>query len=489
MKQQLYPQKPILIVDDEWGALENYRTVLEGEGLNNLLLHDDSRDVMSLLSKQEAAFVILDLNMPYLSGEELLQEIKIKFPELHVIIVTAVDDMQKAIACMKAGAFDYLTKPLALDALLANIRRILQMIQLEDEVHALTNTMLDGRLKNPQAFGQFITCHPKMFTIFKYMEGIVRSTEPILVCGESGTGKEVIANAMYKLSGVRGEFVKVNVAGLDEQTFSDTIFGHKRGAFTGAERDRAGMIATAEQGMIFLDEIGDLSLTSQVKLLRLIQENEYYPLGSDKVQKSTARIIVATNRDLDELRAKGEFRPDLYFRLKRHFILLPPLRERIETDLSLLIDHFLEQAALRLHKLKPTVPPELYQLLATYHFPGNIRELESIIFDAVSRHESKVLSLASVTEYFRDSKGIIQGISNEPVSLAVGSEQLPANDATSIHYTGRFPRLKEVEDFFIIEAMKKARDIQSIAAKLLGIAPPTLNKRLKKIQREQKTKA
>ncbi len=242
-----------------------------------------------------------------------------------------------------------------------------------------------------------------MRSTFKYIESIAVTSQPVLITGKTGVGKELIARTIHRLSGRKGTLAAVNVTGLDDTTFSDTLFDHKRGAFTGADRVRAGLIEKAANGTLFLDETGDLHPTSQVKLLRLLQEREYYPLGADVPRPSNARIVVATNRDLLALQASGTFRADLYYRLLLHRINVPPLRERRD-DIPLLVEFFLQRAADELGKTKPTPPPELFILLALYDFPGNIRELQTMIFDAVSRHESWKLSLTGFKEIIRHLK-------------------------------------------------------------------------------------
>ena len=233
-----------------------------------------------------------------------------------------------------------------------------------------------------------------MHATFKYIDAIARNDLPVLITGETGVGKELIAAAIHKLSGREGEFVSVNIAGLDDHLFSDTLFGHRKGAFTGADIPRKGLIERAANGTLFLDEIGDLHVESQVKLLRLLQESSYYALGDDFARLSNARLVFATNRENEFLSNPETFRADLYYRLQPHHIHLPPLRERL-ADIPMLFVHFLESAAARLEKQTPTPPPELITLLGTYHFPGNIRELEGLIRDAVSQHKSGVLSTAS----------------------------------------------------------------------------------------------
>ena len=213
----------------------------------------------------------------------------------------------------------------------------------------------------------------------------------------------MIAKAVHLLSNRKGEFVPVNVAGLDENVFTDTLFGHKKGAFTGADRARIGLVEQASGGTLFLDEIGDLSADLQVKLLRLLQEGEYFPLGSDVTKRSDARVVVATNQELQTLQESGKFRKDLYYRLCAHHVHIPPLRERRE-DLPLLAEHFLEKSSEALGKKKPTPPKELFILLSSYHFPGNIRELKSMIWDAVSYHKIGKLSLDAFKTHIRKTQ-------------------------------------------------------------------------------------
>jgi DNA-binding NtrC family response regulator len=308
-----------------------------------------------------------------------------------------------------------------------------------------------------------------MHSIFQYLESIAHSRQPILITGETGVGKELFAQAIHVLSELDGHWVVVNVAGLDDVMFSDTLFGHARGAFTGADRSRRGLIETANGGSLFLDEIGDLPQPSQVKLLRLLQNGEYMPLGEDRPRHSQAHIIAATNRDLWLLQRKGHFRKDLNFRLRTHHVHLPPLRERAD-DIPLLVDHFLVEAARELKKRKPTPPKELYTLLQTYAFPGNVRELRSMIFDAVSRHRAKVLSL----EVFKEHMDRENGGAGGPVQPVADLDE-----AAPFRGFQELPTIKEMTRMLIAEAMRRANGNQSIAARMLGISQPALSKRLK----------
>jgi len=459
---------PIFVVDDDEVALTYYRTVLEYHGLKNLFSFQDSREVMPVLAEKSSALILLDLNMPYLSGQELLEKLKPDYPDIPVIIITSEEVVDTAVECMKLGAYDYLIKPVEKSRLWAVVRHVLEMGSLHREVNRLSRQIQSGELKNPEAFSEIITGHDSLKGIFKYIEAVAGSPKPVLITGESGTGKELIARAIHNSSQTAGPFVAVNVSGLDDTVFSDTLFGHKKGAYTGADGVRKGLVEQASGGTLFLDEIGDLEQSSQIKLLRLLQEEEYYALGSDRIEKSSARIIAATNADLMDKQSNGSFRKDLYYRLMAHHIAIPPLRERL-ADLPLLIDFFREQAAAALKKKKPAVPRELYTLLGTYSFPGNVRELQSLILDAVSRHESGMLSLLPIKEYMNSqrSPGFLDNIIKEDTSFI-------------IHHTGAFPTLAEIEEYFISEALNRAEGNQSIAAQLLGINQSTLSRRLKK---------
>jgi len=261
----------------------------------------------------------------------------------------------------------------------------------------------------------------------------------------------------------------VNVAGVEDAMFSDTLFGHRKGAYTGADQPREGLIAKASGGTLFLDEIGDLRESSQVKLLRLLEEHRYYPLGSDVAKESDARIVCATHRDLQKGVANGTFRRDLYYRLSAHHVRIPPLRERPD-DIPLLVDHFLLEAAKAEGKRKPTAPPELSVLLSNYPFPGNVRELRMMVTDAVLLHKGGMLSMDS----FRKATGM-DGASADPNDGAGSPE---AQGSSRFFSSSRLPTLKEAEEYLISTALARARNNQGIAASLLGITRQALNKRL-----------
>ena len=468
MKESVYPEFPVILVDDEEQALDSFEIALRSANMNHFVRCQDSRDVMPTLSGREVEVMLLDLRMPHVSGEELLLKVNSDFPEIPVIIITGANDVETAVKCMKHGAFDYMVKPVEKSRLVSGVRRALELRELQKENRLLKAHVLFDKLQHPEAFSKIVTNSAGMRSIFQYVEAISKSPRPVLITGETGVGKELVAKAVHALSHREGDFIPVNVAGLDDNIFSDTLFGHKKGAFTGAEQARSGLIEQASGGTLFLDEIGDLSAPSQVKLLRLLQDGDFFPLGSDVAKGSNARIIVATNQDLDRLKSSGRFRKDLYYRLCDHHIHVPPLRERLE-DLTILAEHFLEKASKTLDKKKPTPPDELTILLSTYQFPGNIRELESMVFNAVSSHKSGKLSMESFKSY----------IYQKHPSFEIGSKQLLKEKKVLLSFPEQLPTLKQAEQLLIDEAMKRTDGNQSIAALSLGITRQALNRRLK----------
>ena len=458
---------PIILVDDEPAILFGSSLMLRQAGFENVLTIDDSRKLLPLLAETEAGVIVLDLQMPHISGKELLSEIGDTYPNVPILIVTAANELNTAVECMKKGAFDYLLKPIEAERFVACIRKALEMNALRREIYLLRENLLSGRVQNEAAFAAFTTRNAAMKGLFGYLEAVGPTEQPVLITGETGTGKELVARALHELSGRSGAFVAVNSAGLDDLVFADTLFGHKKGAFTGADQVREGMITRAAGGTLFLDEIGDLSPASQIKLLRLLQEGEFYPLGDDKPQMNRARIVVATNCGLEDMIAAGSFRKDLYYRLCAHKVHIPPLRKRAE-DIPLLLETFLGEAAASLQKKKPGYAPELVGYLGSYHFPGNVRELRAMVFDAVTRHQGGLLSMAP----FREAIG------RDIVPGAVNGTS--AEDEEFLNLSGRFPTLKELEQSLIAAALRRSSGNQRTAAELLGISRQALNQRLSK---------
>ncbi|MBF0453984.1 MAG: sigma-54-dependent Fis family transcriptional regulator [Magnetococcales bacterium] len=467
MDSQSKTNLPIILVDDEEEILFSSQTQLRFAGLGPVESMTDGRQLIPFLEERGGAMVILDLAMPLISGLELLGELAQRFPDIPVAVMSATHDLERAVECMKLGAFDYLLKPVESSRFISCVKMALALRALRGEVGMLKQVLFADQPKNSEAFEAILTRSRKMQTLFRYGEAIAHSTEPVLVSGETGVGKEILVEALHRVSGRKGPLVPLNVAGLDDTMFSDTLFGHRKGAFSGADSHREGLIAKAAGGTLFLDEIGDLKKSSQIKLLRLLQERCYYPLGADGAIGTDARIICATNQNLKELMVEERFRADLYFRLSAHQIAIPPLRERRE-DIPLLVNHFLNDAAHSMHKSVPHPSQELFQLLNAYDFPGNIRELRAMIVDAVARHESGNLALESFRKIILDKK-----------SLDISFQQTDENPFLSVQ--GRLPTFFEAENLLIEAAIQRADGNKSLAANLLGITRQTLNNRLRKV--------
>ena len=460
------PPFPLLLVDDEAQTLTALETALMLEGYGNTITCSDGRKVMEILKRNKVSVILLDMNMPYMSGYKLLPKLREQYPEIPVIIVTAVDDVTTAVDSMKNGAFTYMVKPVDINKLKVQIIKALDFIELTAENERLKDMFQKKELTNPEDFSPIITRDPGMVNIFKYIEAVAPSSLPILITGETGTGKELIARAIHRSSGRMGNFTPVNIAGLEDSFFSDTLFGHLKGAFTGADTERKGLIEKASGGSLFLDEIGDLQAESQIKLLRLIQDKEYYPLGADKAVPTDTRFIFATNRNLEKLMAEEKFRKDLFYRLKAHRIHLPPLRERKE-DLPLLVNYFLKRSAGALKKKAPAVSPELYRMMGLYDFPGNIRELEGIVQDMIVQSGTGKTPLKELrSKLFPRDK---QGVSYSKTS----DTEAPFSNLAVL------PSIKEADKLLILEALRRTDGNKSQAAALLGMTRQALGNRLR----------
>lgn len=469
MSESVCPEFKILLVDDERPWLRSLSITLEGPGgYNNLLICSDSRQVLDILDRDDVGLVLLDMTMPHISGEALLEQIVANYPQVTVVVVSGMNQVETAVRCLKMGAFDYLIKSVDEEQLLDCVHRAVRVVELERENQALSRGLLHQQLRHPEAFSSILTQDSNMKAIFQYLESVAATRRPILISGESGVGKELVAGALHQISGRTGKLVAVNVAGLDDNVFSDTLFGHVRGAFTGADSTRPGMIEQAAGGTLFLDEIGDLSLASQVKLLRFLQSGEYYPLGSDQARQMKARVIVATHQDLIAAQNDGRFRKDLYYRLRTHHVEILPLRKR-RGDISLLFGYFLELAAHELETEIPRVPDGLIGLLSSYDFPGNVRELKMIIYDALSVHRGETLSL----QFFQTALGL----NSESAVERAGLDEMLAAQVFGL--LDQLPTLSEAGSLLVAEAMQRSQGNQSVAARLLGISQPALSKRLK----------
>lgn len=473
MKNLNHPSNPILLVDDETAILNSFRSTLRSEGIDNLITLQDSREIKPFFARQPVELVLLDLSMPHLSGEEILAWLTQEHPDVPVIVITGVNDVETAVTCIQSGAIDYIVKPVDPSQFVSKVKQVIENRELKRENISLKDRLLTSRLEHPQVFNKIITQNATMHSIFQYLEMVAKTSRPVMITGESGVGKELIADCVHVLSNRPGAFVSVNIAGLDDTLFTDTLFGHVQGAYSGALESRPGLVSRAAKGTLFLDEIGDLELSSQVKLLRVIQEGEYYPLGSDLAKKTDARIVVATQYEPEKLLQEGRFRKDLYYRLNIHQVHIPPLRMRME-DLPLLVEHFIQETADSLGLDKPQTPLELFTLLSAYHFPGNVRELQNLIFDAVTQHRQGTLSTQGIHQ-------VIENLRKEGTSLAEGMTDLAPGAAFALTLDARmpFPTLKHTDRFLVREAMKRAQGNQKIAAEMLGVTRQTLNNRFK----------
>lgn len=482
----------ILAVDDTYQNLDLLSEILTRQGYD---VRPSANGPIALLSARSIVpdLILLDILMPEMDGYEVCRQLKMdeRTRDVPVIFISAVEEVIDRVNAFDVGGVDFISKPFHAEEVLARVRTHLalrraqkkienQYAQLKYEIEEREKTemelfrfqehmagVLEKKLRHPELFTGIVSQSEKMRSIFQYIEALACSSEPVLILGESGVGKELIAKAIHDVSHPQGPWVPVNSAGLDDAMFADTLFGHVKGAFTGADRARAGMIEKATGGTLFLDEIGDLSPLSQIKLLRLLQEKEYMPLGSDRTMKLKARILVATNVNLEQKQKNGEFRKDLYYRLCTHQIEIPPLRERTE-DIPKLLDHFLAEAAREMKKNRPTPPSELAVLLANYPFPGNIRELRAMIFNAVSVHGGRKLSM----HLFKKAMGLLD--------KDVNAKKDDHIEQPLMIFRNRLPTLKEAADILVDEAINRTKGNQSIAARLLGISQSALSQRLKK---------
>jgi DNA-binding NtrC family response regulator len=457
----------ILVVDSDAESISRIAFVLETVGITNTLGCRDRGKTGSLIPDKDVGIVLLDLSDSFFEGESLLDKLTTLHPQIPFIVTTSDPNVEIGIRAYRSGAFDFMVKPINPSRLVESIRRAVEFRRLQGGEDDLDRSSL---LKNPEAFQPIVTRNRSMLSLFQYLEAVAPTSRPILVMGETGVGKEMIARAIHVLSGRKGPYLAVNIAGLDDHSFSDTLFGHLKGAFTGADSARDGLVKIAAQGTLVLDEIGDLNFTNQVKLLRLLQEGEYFPLGADSLRPANTRFILITNQDLHSMQLEGSFRSDLYHRLQTHRVIVPPLRERLE-DLPLLLDHFIGTCSSILGKRKPTPPPELLQLLMSYPFPGNVRELESMVFDAVSRHKSRMLSMQPFLEYIEHRRNRNRGAAPR---RSVGSEENPFASFEEL------PTLKDSTRLLLKEALRRGKGSRTTAARLLGITRSGLSKALKR---------
>lgn len=466
-------QPHLLAVDDEPHALEALQTALLLKGYNRVTCMTSSSNVQPFLQTQKVDVMLLDLDMPQVSGQEILDLCAEICPQIPIIVVTATSDIATAVHCVKAGAFDYLIKPIDIDRLVTSIHRALEMADLRRENLALSRCLDIGSLENPEAFAPILTRSQAILKVMGHAESVAPSMHPVLLLGETGVGKELLARAIHGAGKKSGSFVAVNAAGMDDHIFADTLFGHERGAFTGADHARPGLIEEASNGTLLLDEIGDLSAAAQIKLLRLLQDGDYFPLGADRPRQATARFIFATNSNLEHLLANGRFRKDLYYRLRIHEIRIPPLRDHPE-DIPLLTAHFISHACRDLNKPVIEPGPELLALLKNYDFPGNIRELKGLLTDAVGRGHT----YESGTALIRDKIAV----SLKTFPAAAGATPSSASADKNIVFPDSMPTLEEIDHAAFAEALRRAAGNQAKTARILGISQPAVSKRLRQMK-------
>ncbi len=476
----------VLIVEDDQFTVMLMSALLRKQGYRVDVCNDGSQAI-EFLKRETPSLVLLDIMMPQVSGFKTLSWIRSnpRLEDLPVICVSILDDRKALDRIFDAGATDYVPKPIRENELLARIRVHLKLRNQDreisealEEVSNLRERFFSRKLEHPEVFRRMITRSQKMYAIFHYIEAIAPSSRPVLVTGDTGVGKELVARAIHDASARKGKFVVVNVGGLDDTLFADTLFGHERGAFTGAVKERRGLVRDAEDGTLFLDEIGDLAASSQVKLLRLLQEREFYALGSDVRQFTNARVICATHHDLDGKVLKGDYRSDLYYRLKTHHVQVPPLHQRSE-DIPLLLHHFVEQAAENLGIEPPTIPVELERMLRGYEFPGNIRELEGLCHDLVSRSTVEPIRPESFLDMLAPTGAIL-------ARDATAFEEDAPSPFDSINLTdGPLPTIRQITGLLVEAALQRADGNQALAARYLGISRQALHKRLKKKSAEE----
>jgi two-component system NtrC family response regulator len=445
----------ILIAEDE----KNQRDLLEGFLKKEGFSVDAVANGREALQKLEGNFfdiALIDYKMPELDGLQTLREIRRLYPDLPVVMMTAYGTVETAVASMKEGALDYLTKPVDLEELLLILQKVMERSSLIRE-----NKELRAQLQERYMFNNIVYGSPKMEEVMGLVARVAPSQATVLIRGESGTGKELIANAIHYTSPrSKKPLVKVSCSAIPETLLESELFGHEKGAFTGATQRRIGRFEEAESGTIFLDEIGDLSPSIQVKLLRILQEKEFQRLGSNLTLKTDVRVITATHRNLEEAVKNGYFREDLYYRLNVISIHLPPLRERKE-DIPLLIDYFLKKYSKENQKSLSDISKEARAMILRYSYPGNVRELENLIERAVVLCRGEIITTQDLPFHLQEGK------SERLREFPKKEKSLPES-------------LEEIEKDLIIKALHQHQGVQTKAAESLGISERVLRYKIKK---------
>jgi two-component system, NtrC family, response regulator PilR len=449
----------ILIVDDERSMREFLGIYLRREGYR-IEAAPGSNEAIAALRSRVFDVVITDLRMPGADGLSILAEAKRLHPDTEVIVVTAFSTTETAIAAMKAGAHDYLTKPFKIDEVGLVVDRAMEKRRLARENVALRDE-IKGRYKLDRLLGKSLA----MQRVFDLLSKVASTRTSVLLIGESGTGKELAARALHELSPRTGPFVAVNCGAIPETLLESELFGHVRGSFTGASTDKQGLFEAAQSGTLLLDEVADLPIAMQVKLLRVLQERRVKPVGGVSEREVDVRIVAATNRDLEAEVEKAAFRQDLYYRLNVIQIRLPPLRERRE-DLPLLVDHFVRKFSAEHGRPVIGATPEVMSALTAYHFPGNVRELENMIERAVTLATSDLLAL----DAFPNLAGL-----HATEQSANAMDSFPDDGLDLEHY------LEDYERTILIKALEKTGGNRTEAARLLHVSFRSMRYRLSKL--------
>jgi DNA-binding NtrC family response regulator len=437
----------ILVVDDERSMRELLAIVLKREGYD-VMLADSGKTAIAALERAPVDLLISDIKMPDMTGLEVLRGAKALDPALEAIMMTAFASQETAIEALRLGACDYLIKPFDVDELKVKVRAKLESRRLRQE-----NVLLKRALGTTHRFHNIIGRSQVMLEVFSLIETIARTTSTVLITGESGTGKELVAQAVHFNSLRRDRpFVALNCGALPETLLESELFGHMRGAFTGADLNKKGLIETAEHGTIFLDEIGEMTQMMQVKLLRVLQERRLRRVGGLEEIETDIRVIAATNQDLGKMVAEGKFREDLYYRINVIPVKLPPLRERRE-DIPLLAEHFLAKYTGVMRKALTGISNDALVLLQQYDWPGNIRELENVIERAVALEQTPTVLPDSLPEH------VAGGVGSDRAEVKLPEAGFDLEQ-----------HVRDLERDYLAEALKKAGGVQVRAAELLGMS-------------------
>ena len=441
----------LLLVDDERAVREACRDVAEGLGFNAFTAAS-AEEAYRLLDSQNIDVVLLDLRLPGANGIDALLELRERRPDLVVVVMTGFATVQSAVQAMKEGAYDYVTKPFTKDELSLLLERVTNHLRLKSE-----NRTLRERIKSKQGFGNIIGSAPEMEKIYRIIGKAAHSNHPVLILGESGTGKELVARSIHFSGPYRDKpFIPVDCGSLVPTLVESELFGYVKGAFTGASQTKDGLLSIAQGGTIFLDEIGELPIDLQAKLLRAIQEKEIRPVGSTRRIPIDVRILAATNRDLEHAVSQGTFRKDLYFRLNVLSVKIPPLRERRQ-DIPLLVGHFLDRLS-REAGMERMLTDDAMKALLAYDWPGNVRELENCLERSCAMTTAPLMQLRDLPTY-------IHG--------------MPAEQPGSVRVQRKIMPTAELEKQTIMSALAQLNGDKLLASRLLGIGKTTLYRKLK----------